>query len=133
MTKIDRINKLLTISETLKPITQDQFNSVDWKLFETEIVKVLKQKIDFNIQFKNNLLSITTKNLVDEAGILSIIYSKLDIISEGGTISKDKKWLEFNLYFEWKYSLGRTIESRRKIVEAHWHLIEKRWVWTFHP
>ena len=130
MTKIDRINKLLTISETLKPITQDQFN---WKLFLTEIVKVLKQKIDFNIQFKNNLLSITTKNLVDEAGILSIIYSKLDIISEGGTISKDKKWLEFNLYFEWKYSLGRTIESRRKIVEAHWHLIEKRWVWTFHP
>lgn len=117
---MSRVNKLL------KLLSEQDDEFIDLQPLEDAINKKLGTDLSLGLvvtKGRNDSLDITSKELKDEAGVMSKLYKTLKIKNFGGGYDEKKgHWIPIN--FMWSYELGG---SNGTDILIAWYSTDKEW------
>jgi len=127
--KIERVLDGKVIEEGSN-LTKEQFNMIDWKYLDKAISKLLGSKISFIVNYNNGDVSVTTKNLADQAGVFSSAVKTLTIENWGrpSILSDEKLGNQLYLDLKYRYTHPSGGSNGTDLITVWWMFNDMRWV-----
>jgi len=101
------------------------FKTIDFAPLEEKVSEVLGVPVELTAKFDPKALKVSSRNLVDSAGIFHRITDKVIVVSHNEDIDLDKGYIYLLMILLWEFS-NRT-PSSMELLRAWYDLDTRQW------